>query len=129
MDLYGQLNETMRKHTLRNTAGPVYTALDQLVPGASATAAAKSGNARWQSLYPGIGIAVTVEGPYANLRRFLREIEGSRQFIVINAIELEGVTEGDAVTGAALVSLRLDMATYFQRDQIAQEALSTSETR
>lgn len=115
MDLYGQLNEMMRKHALRNTAGPVYTSLEQLGPNAPASAAAKSGNARWQSLYPGIGIAVTVEGPYANIRRFLREIEASRQFLIINAVELEGVTEGDSQTGAALVSLRLDMATYFQR--------------
>ncbi len=129
MDLYGQLNETMRKHNLRNTAGPVYIALDALGTGASATAAAKSGNARWQSLYPGIGISVTVEGPYANLRRFLREIEANRQFLIINAVELEGVTEGDAQAGAALVSLHLDMATYFQRVTTVTEASPATQTR
>ncbi len=128
MDLYTQLNTIMRKHSLRNTAGPVYTSLAPLgSPGAPLTAS-KSGNARWQSLYPGIGIAVTVEGPYANLRRFLREVEASRQFIIINAVELEGVTDANSQTGTALVSLHLDMATYFQRGSAAAEAMTTVET-
>lgn len=127
MDLYGQLNEMMRKHTLRNTAGPVYTSLEQLGPNAPATT--KSGNARYQSLYPGIGIAVTVEGTYTNIRRFLREVEASRQFIIINAVELEGVTEGDSQTGAALVSLHLDMATYFRRANATTEISTTTESR
>jgi Tfp pilus assembly protein PilO len=129
MDLYGQLNAIMRKHALRNTAGPVYTSLDALGgPGAPVTAA-KTGSARWQSLYPGIGIAVTVEGPYANLRRFLREVEASKQFIIINAVELEGVSDANSQTGATLVSLHLDMATYFQRGSAAPEAMTTVETR
>ncbi|MBV9960097.1 MAG: hypothetical protein JO360_16850 [Acidobacteria bacterium] len=129
MDLYGQLNAMMRKHNLRNTAGPVYTSLAALGgPGAPAIAA-KTGSARWQSLYPGISIAVTVEGPYANLRRFLREVEASKQFIIINAVELEGVSDANSQTGATLVSLHVDMATYFQRGSAAPEAMSTVETR
>jgi Tfp pilus assembly protein PilO len=129
MDLYGQLNAIMRKHALRNTAGPVYTSLDALGRPGAPTTAAKTGSARWQSLYPGIGIAVTVEGPYANLRRFLREVESSKQFIIINAVELEGVSDANSQTGAALVSLHLDMATYFRRENGAPEAMTTVETR
>jgi Tfp pilus assembly protein PilO len=129
MDLYGQLNAIMRKHNLRNTAGPVYTSLDALGGPGAPTTAAKTGSARWQSLYPGIGIAVTVEGPYANLRRFLREVEASKQFIIINAVELEGVSDANSQTGATLVSLHLDMATYFQRGSAAPEAMTTVETR
>lgn len=121
MDLYTQLNEMLRRHKLRNTAGPVYAALDPLGgPGAPATAA-RAGNARWQTLYPGISIAVTVEGPYANLRSFLNEVEASKHFIVINAVELEGATDADSQTGATLVSLRVDMATYFQRANAATD--------
>jgi hypothetical protein len=121
MELYGQLNELMRRHSLRNTAGPVYAPLEPL--GTTAPAgASKAGNARWQSLYPGVSIAVTVEGQYTNLRRFLREIEVSKQFIIVNAVELEGVTETDTATGATLVSLRLDMATYFQREGVQASA-------
>ncbi len=121
MELYGQLNELMRRHSLRNTAGPVYAPLEPIGTTA-ATGASKAGNARWQSLYPGVSIAVTVEGQYANLRRFLREIEVSKQFIIVNAVELEGVTETDSATGATLVSLRLDMATYFQREGVGASA-------
>jgi hypothetical protein len=31
---------------------------------------------------------MTVEGPYANLRRFIREVETGNEFVVISAIEL-----------------------------------------
>ncbi len=91
-----------------------------------------------QSIFPGIGVTLTVEGAYPNLRRFIRDIEGDRrQFIVINTVELEGVSDANAAepfappvtngavpgaqpppqapTRGALVSLRLDMATYFRR--------------
>jgi type II secretion system (T2SS) protein M len=129
MDLYGQLNDLMRRHGLRNTAGPVYTPLEPLRSGAKATTSSKSGSARWQSLYPGIGIAVTVEGPYANLRRFLRELEVTKQFIIVNAVELEGVNDTAAPAGGTLVSLRLDMATYFQRDGASFEVAPAAATR
>jgi hypothetical protein len=95
-----------------------------------------------QSVFPGIGVTLTVEGTYPNLRRFIRDIEGDRrQFVVVNTVELEGVTDASAAeqlappvingempgempgaapqtqtpTRGALVSLRLDMATYFRR--------------
>jgi Type II secretion system (T2SS), protein M subtype b len=90
-----------------------------------------------QSVFPGIGVTLTVEGTYPNLRRFIRDIEADRQFVVIDTVELEGVTDSSAseapapvpVPGAetgiptqprtpsrnALVSLRLDMAAYFRR--------------
>jgi hypothetical protein len=66
----------------------------------------------------------------------VRDIETSRQFMIINAVELEGVTQSGVVESAApprigmpptattggkgtLVSLRLEMATYFQRPDTA----------
>ena len=122
LTLYANLNEMLRRHKLRNTAGPVYSSLEALGgPGAPSTAA-QAGNARWQSLYPGISISVTVEGPYADLRRFLSEVESSRHFIVINAVEFEGVSDANSQTGATLVSLRLDMSTYFQREGASTDA-------
>ena len=70
-------------------------------------------------------ISVTVEGPYQNLRRFVRELETNTQLIIINSVELEQSTEtnrlpsteGEAANAprAIPVSLRLEMATYFQR--------------
>src|SRR5438876_1210455 len=145
MSLYTTLNNLIRSNGLRNTAGPSYTALDplgsksQVQPTASAE---KQSNAKWQTIYPGVAVTVTVEGPYQNVRHFVRDIETSRQFLIINAVELEGLTQsgvmqevpvagpspvpgrGGRVAGpiappsggrGTLVSLRLDMATYFQR--------------
>lgn len=150
--LYAELNNLIRSNGLRNTAGPSYAPLEpvgtkaQIQPTASAE---KQSNAKWQTLYPGIAVSVTVEGPYQSVRHFVRDIETSRQFLIINAVELERVTQsgvdqaltaplptprslavpprgGRAATEittppaggrGSLVSLRLDLATYFQRPE------------
>ncbi len=121
MSLYDELNQSIRKNGLRNTSGPSYTPLESLDSKRSTTGS-KSASAKWQSVYPGIGVSLTVEGSYQNLRRFIRSLEASKQFIIINAIELERATETNTAESAStsgargsLVSLRLDMATYFQR--------------
>ncbi len=135
--LYNELNRLIRSNNLRNTAGPSYVSLEPLgakAPGQNATA--KPGNAKWQSVYPGIGINLTVEGQYQNLRHFLHDIEKSRQFLVINSVELESVTDSNeeramnppasgpgAIPGpaprATHVSLRLNTAAYFRRGATA----------
>ena len=147
MSLYTVLNNLIRSNGLRNTAGPSYSPLEpvgtkqQTQPTATAE---KQSHAKWQSIYPGIAVSVTVEGPYQNVRHFVRDIETSRQFLIINAVELERVTQSGSVEelapvqpvrGAAPisrpvsggkttnVSLRLDMASYFQRPE-AQPATS-----
>ena len=122
MDIYDSLNQLMKKNGLRNTSGPTYTPLDPTGT-KTETGGTKATSSKWQSIYPGIAISVTVEGQYQNLRRFIREIETSKQFVVINSVELERATEANAAAGAdagggsrlSPVSLRLDMATYFQR--------------
>jgi Tfp pilus assembly protein PilO len=158
LSLYTELNNLIRSNGLRNTAGPSYTPLEPVGPkaqGQPATGAEKQGIAKWQSTYPGIAVSVTVEGPYQSVRHFVRDIEMSRHFLIINAVELEGVTQSGAVqdlptpvpvtrplgvpprAGAtrpglittpiitapaggrgSLVSLRLDLATYFQRPEV-----------
>lgn len=123
--LYNTLIQLIRGNKLRNTSGPAYTYLE--AKGAAATQTQRTGNTKWQSLYPGIGVTVTVEGQYANLRHFIRDIESSNQFIIINAVELERASETDigasvpegaaaAAPRSALVSLRVDLAAYFRRD-------------
>src|SRR5688572_1059643 len=129
MALYTELNQLIKRNGLRNTAGPTYSMLAPLGPKAqqqSTGSTERQGNAKWQSVFPGIGVSVTVEGGYQSLRHFLRDIETSRQFLIINAVELESGNEtnvapaGD-VSGSAAgqrgapISLRLEMATYFQR--------------
>ena len=152
LSLYAELNNLIRSNGLRNTAGPSYSPLDpvgtksQIQPTASAE---KQSNAKWQTIYPGIAVSVTVEGPYQSVRHFVRDIETSRHFLIINAVELEGVTQSGVdqaqeapiplartlaqaprvgrtappvvtppvVGRGSLVSLRLDLATYFQRPE------------
>ena len=123
--LYNVLIQLVRSNNLRNTSGPVYNYLDAKGSSATQTASARTVNSRWQSLYPGIGVTITVEGQYASLRRFVRDIESSNQFIIINAVELERASEVDIVADGStararptLVSLRLDMAAYFRRDSV-----------
>jgi Tfp pilus assembly protein PilO len=147
LSLYADLNELIRSNGLRNTSGPSYAPLEPLGTKGQAqptVSAEQQSNAKWQSIYPGISVSVTVEGPYQSVRHFVRDIEMSRQFLIVNAVELEGVTQSGAATQetsivrtptpargsrtaappgvpqsagsrATLVSLRLDLATYFRR--------------
>jgi hypothetical protein len=129
MDLYEELNRLMVKNALRNTSGPTYTALD---PSGSKTPG-KTTNTKWQSVYPGIAVDVTVEGAYQNIRRFISELENSKHFVIINQVELQRAMQNnsavDAAAGAApetgtrasLVSLQLNLATYFQKPVVRQE--------
>lgn len=134
--LYNTLIQLMRSNNLRNTSGPVYNYLDAI--GTNPTTGApvtRNASTRWQSLYPGIAVTVTVEGQYPNLRRFVRDIESSNQFIIINAVELEKATdtEAGAASGSAarssLVSLRLDMAAYYRRETGETVEQVSTETR
>lgn len=137
MSLYTVLNNLIKNNGLRNTAGPTYSSLEPIGTKQAVQptiTAEKQSNAKWQSIYPGIAVSVTVEGPYQNVRHFVRDIESSRQFLIINAVELERVTQSGvqdqplpamqpgsrvpsplAGSRGSLVSLRVDLATYFQR--------------
>jgi len=130
MSLYGNLNTLIQKNGLRNTSGPTYTSLEPS-DSKGGTAGSRSTNTKWQSIYPGIAISVTVEGAYQNLRHFIRDLETNKQFVIINSVELERSNEtnnlpvipGNATTGArpALVSLRLEMTTYFKRTSVSND--------
>src|ERR1041385_204347 len=107
MSLYTVLNDLIKKNELRNTAGPSYAPLEvlgaktQAQPGITAE---KQSVAKWQSIYPGIAVSVTVEGWYPNIRHFIRDLEMSRQFLIINAIELEGVKQSNAMPDQPLAT-------------------------
>jgi hypothetical protein len=161
LSLYTELNNLIRSNGLRNTAGPSYVSLEPAVPktkGQVIDSGEKQGIAKWQSIYPGILVSVTVEGPYQSVRHFVRDIEMSRHFLIINAVELEGVRDSGAAlelptpapvtrslgtpprpgptrpgvittpikpivpptagSRGSQVSLRLDLATYFQRPEV-----------
>ena len=124
MQLYDELNQLIVKNGLRNTSGPTYTALD---PSGTKSVSGKSVATKWQSFYPGVAVLVTVEGQYSDLRRFIRDIERSNQFVVINEVELQRATQNNSPASAddseggsraSLVSLQLNLTTYFQREGV-----------
>ena len=139
MSLYTTLNDLIKSNGLRNTAGPSYSPLETIGTKSQVNATAtaeKQSHAKWQTIYPGIEVSITVEGPYQRVRHFVRDIETSRQFLIINEVELEGVAQSGAPIEVAplspgrpsaiaptpggkgtLVSLRLEMATYFRRSE------------
>ena len=135
MDLYEELNQLIVKNNVRNTSGPTYTALD---PAGSKSTSGKTVVTKWQSFYPGIAVLVTVEGEYQNVRRFIRDVERSKQFVVINEVELQRASQNNAPASAeeggagsgtrgSLVTLQLNMATYFQRPGAADIAPASQE--
>ena len=139
LSLYTTLNDLIKSNGLRNTAGPSYSPLETMGTKSqiNATATAeKQSQAKWQTIYPGIEVSITVEGPYQRVRHFVRDIETSRQFLIINEVELERLTQSEAAVDISpvaagrpsavpvtpgskggMVSLRLELATYFRRPE------------
>src|SRR5262245_31337383 len=78
------------------------------------------------NIYPVLGIDTTVVGDYPNLRRFLADLERSRQFLIIKSLAFQGgddkLVRATAKTGKTLqltpnaipVSVRIELDTYFQ---------------
>ncbi len=130
MALYDELNQLILKNGLKNTSGPTYTRLD---PAGTKSVSGKAVTTKWQSFYPGVAVLVTVEGSYENLRRFINNIERSKQFVVIDEVELQRAQQNNAPTsadesgapaGGALVSLQLNLTTYFRRENAAEAAIT-----
>jgi len=135
MDLYEELNQLIVKNNVRNTSGPTYATLE---PAGVKSNSGKTVITKWQSFYPGIAVMVTVEGEYQNVRRFIRDVERSKQFVVINEVELQRASQNNAPASAeeggagsgtrgSLVTLQLNMATYFQRPGAADSASAVQE--
>lgn len=90
--LYERLNGLIASYGLVNTSGPDYAPLEddgkdngrQQQDDESAR-----GRSKFKSLFPGVYVTMTVEGPYANLRRFINDIEAGQEFIVISSIKLQ----------------------------------------
>ncbi len=86
--LYQRLNGLMGAYDLINTSGPDYTPLETLDLNPGQQSEEEHGRSKFRSLFPGVYVTVTLEGSYQNLRRFIREIETGREFIVVSTVEL-----------------------------------------
>ncbi len=87
--LYQRLNALIGAYRLTNSTGPDYRPLEVSEEERRRGQEESTGRAKLKSIFPGVFVTVTVEGSYQNLRGFIREIETSNQFIIINAVELE----------------------------------------
>jgi len=101
-----ELNRLILKNNLRISGGISYTQLQEAATGADPTQTQKRAGDQAarvvQSIFPGIGVTLTVEGTYPNLRHFIRDIESDdNQFVVVNTVELEGVTDSSASSQSA----------------------------
>lgn len=140
--LYQRLNGLFMGYGLVNTSGPDYTPLE--ITGMNDDARSSDeerGRAKFRSLFPGVYVSMTLEGTYQNLRRFIRELETGRDFVVVSAVELApsdtekpaapvpvvakpGLRPDQAAPGMArqkgkmhgeYVSLHIELAAYFRR--------------
>ena len=128
LGFYDELNQLIVKNGLRNTSGPTYTPLE---PTGAKQVGSRTTTTKWQSFYPGISVLVTVEGQYNDVRRFIRDLERSKQFTIINQVELQRANENEGAVSAevspegapapsgprgSVISLQVNLATYFQRE-------------
>ncbi len=92
--LYQRLNALIMANGLVNTSGPDYVPLEMADTNAGPQPEDEKGRSKFRSLYPGVYVTTTLEGSYQSLRRFIREIETGREFVIVSAVELAPV-EGD----------------------------------
>ena len=149
--LYQRLNSLIDAYGLVNTTGPDYSPLETLDLQKNSTGSEEErGRDKFRSLFPGVYVSMTVEGSYQNLRRFIREIEAGRDFIIISSVQLEpsdndrssqqqaapatttapgfepgatnlGPRPDRGKTHGGIVSLRMEMAAYFRRPNFGAE--------
>jgi hypothetical protein len=87
--LYQRLNGLIASYGLTNTTGPDYAPLEPAEQKVGNQTDEERGREKYRSLFPGVYVTMTLEGPYQNLRRFIREIETGNEFVIISSIELE----------------------------------------
>lgn len=87
--LYQRINSLISAYGLTNTTGPDYVPLETPDQDSGKQTEEERGRAKFRSIFPGIYVTMTLEGPYQNLRRFINDVERGNDFIVVSAIELE----------------------------------------
>jgi hypothetical protein len=87
--LYQRINSLIAGYGLVNTSGPEFAPIETSDKDDSNQTEQERGRSKFRSLFPGVYMTVTLEGPYQNLRRFIRELETGNEFVVISSVELE----------------------------------------
>ncbi len=133
--LYQRLNGLIVGYGLINTNGPTYAPLEIAEQGQTNEAESERGREKFRSLFPGVYVTMTVEGPYQNLRRFIRDIETGNEFVVISSVEL-APSEGTSETGTASTAqaeapgqMQIDPRTGFPMQQQPQQQVQPQTQR
>lgn len=87
--LYQKLNGLIAANGLVNTNGPDYAPLEINDQTSENQSESERGRSRFRSLFPGTYVTMTLEGSYANLRRFISQIETGNDFVIVSSIELQ----------------------------------------
>jgi len=82
---------------------------------------------RKPKIYPNLGVVTTVIGDYSNLRRFLLDLERSKQFLIVNSLAFQGddprivrqLARGGkqpqlSSSESVPVTLKIELDTYFK---------------
>lgn len=139
--LIQELNDLVAGNNLLLTSSVSFATLEpekRIGPTAGVRVVTNNRESGRASVYPGVGVTLSVEGSYANVRHFISDVEASKQFLTIQTVALEGNTDrrpsqrviaepdpqGEAAAPAppATVGLRLQMTAFFRRDRTAAEA-------
>jgi Tfp pilus assembly protein PilO len=119
-----EINELARKNKIGITDGLKFTKIEEAP--INQTVSEKREGA---SIYPGLSLDLGVQGKYDDLRAFINDVEHSKNFLVLNAIQLQGIepqnmqrggvrttTRGPKVVGPIeTIALRLKLDAYFKR--------------
>ncbi|MBI3651370.1 MAG: hypothetical protein HY231_10160 [Acidobacteria bacterium] len=119
--LINDLNALAKKHSVQLTTG-IDMSMDraeaQLAGDKKGTKVVKK-DSNLQSVFPNLKIRFTVAGDYAKLRGFISDLEANKQFITIEALNIQTIreSEGGGRKGRQAVvsgiSLAIELTAYF----------------
>ncbi len=115
--LINEINELAAKNQVRLTDGMEFEPAKVELPpveGQKTRRLTASDQTKEQLAYPGIVLNFDAVGPYYNMRRFIKAVEASKQFMLIQLGELssENIKEGG---GADFVQVNFQITAFFQR--------------
>ena len=119
-----EINELARKNKIGITDGLKFTKIEEAPT--NQTASQRREDA---SIYPGLSLDLGVQGKYDDLRAFINDVEHSKNFLVLNAIQLQGIEPQNMQRGGVrtavrnqrtvgpieTIALRLKLDAYFKR--------------
>ncbi len=120
IDLINEINGLAKKNNTQLTSG-IQMSLQSVEP-EDEGAATKKKNVKKKAdfdAFPHLSIHFEVAGSYSSLRAFIAELERSKQFIVLDSVNLTSIEStagegGQNVAAGAGINLAINMTAYFQ---------------